>query len=227
MQTHGAGVPPTKRVEAGDSGSALVLAAPFAEAPPGSSSNSTPSVAQFKELYDTHFRMVWRALSRLGASDADLMDLTQKVFLTAHRRIHLFEGRSALSTWLWGICRCVAIAYRRSGVVRHEVATDPSGLPALGERPENGEGCNVEVETMRRLQVERILAKLTDEQRMVFLLFELDELNGPEIAALLDIPLGTVRSRLRCARALFRRETRRLALTAAFTDKANTAASKI
>jgi len=53
----------------------------------------------------------------------------------------------------------------------------------------------------------------------VFTLFEADELDGPEIAALLNISLGTVRSRLRYARKLFRREVQRLALASAFTKK--------
>jgi len=55
------------------------------------------------------------------------------------------------------------------------------------------------------------LAKLSDGRRSVFVLYEVDELSGPEIASLLGISLGTVRSRLRHARAIFRREAQRLA----------------
>jgi RNA polymerase sigma-70 factor (ECF subfamily) len=55
------------------------------------------------------------------------------------------------------------------------------------------------------------LSKLSAGQRAVFVLYEMDELSGPEIASLLGISLGTVRSRLRYARATFRREVRRLA----------------
>ena len=57
---------------------------------------------------------------------------------------------------------------------------------------------------------EAILDKLPDEQRAVFVLFELEELSGEEIAALLGLSVGTVRSRLRLARELFRREVARL-----------------
>jgi len=59
-------------------------------------------------------------------------------------------------------------------------------------------------------------ARLSEPQRVVFMLFEVDEMEGREIAALLNISLGTVRSRLRYARKLFRREVRRLAIANAF-----------
>jgi DNA-directed RNA polymerase specialized sigma24 family protein len=80
---------------------------------------------EFKALYDAHFRLVQCALTRLGVREADLKDMTQKVFLVAFLKLPEFEGRSQLSTWMWGICRRVAIAYRRSGAMRLEVATDP------------------------------------------------------------------------------------------------------
>jgi RNA polymerase sigma-70 factor (ECF subfamily) len=174
------------------------------------------SDADFKALYDTHFRLVWCALNRLGVRDADLMDLTQKVFLTAYLKLPEFEGRSLLSTWLWGICRRVAIAYRRSGAIRYEVATDPVSLEVSTEQRS---GTGSEVDATRQVAVEHILSKLSEPQRIVFTLFEVDELDGPEIAALLNISLGTVRSRLRYARKLFRREVQRLALASAFTKK--------
>ena len=173
--------------------------------------------AEFKALYDTHFRLVWCALNRLGVRDADLMDLTQKVFLTAYLKLPEFEGRSLLSTWLWGICRRVAIAYRRSGAIRYEVATDPVSIEVSTEQRAAGTS---EVDSTRQVAVEHILSKLSEPQRIVFTLFEVDELDGPEIAALLNISLGTVRSRLRYARKLFRREVQRLALASAFTKNA-------
>ncbi len=168
--------------------------------------------AQFKAIYESHFRLVWRALNRLGVREADLMDLTQKVFLTAYLKLPEFEGRSQLSTWLWGICRRVASGYRRSGAVRNEVATDPVSLEISAEQQG---GVSGEQDTSREL-VESILSKLSEPQRIVFTLFEVDELDGREIATLLNISIGTVRSRLRYARKLFRREVRRLAIANAF-----------
>ncbi len=64
----------------------------------------------------------------------------------------------------------------------------------------------------RAQQAEAILAKLPPEQRIVFLLFELEEMSGQDIAELLGISVGTVRSRLRLARESFRREVKRLSI---------------
>lgn len=176
----------------------------------GTAANSAAAPgADFRALYDANFRVVWCALSRLGVRDSDLMDLTQKVFLTAYLKLPEFEGRSTLSTWLWGICRRVALAHRRSGVVRYEVSTDPL---SIAESSEQLGGCATELAPMREAETERILSKLSEPQRLVFMLFEVDELGGPEIGSLLNISLGTVRSRLRYARAIFRREAQRLAL---------------
>jgi RNA polymerase sigma-70 factor (ECF subfamily) len=172
---------------------------------------STPE-ALFREMYDSHFRLVWRALSRLGVQESDLMDLTQKVFLTAYLKLPQFEGRSLLSTWLWGICRRVASGYRRSGSVRYEVATDPASLEISAEQ----QGAVTTEQDLVRDTVDGILSKLSEPQRVVFTLFEVDELDGREIATLLNISIGTVRSRLRYARKLFRREVRRRALATAF-----------
>ncbi len=173
------------------------------------------TATSFKALYDSHFRLVWCALGRLGVRDVDLMDLTQKVFLTAYLKLPEFEGRSQLSTWLWGICRRVAIAYRRSSAIRYEVMTDPVTLELASEDRASGH----EPDVAKQAAVEQFLSKLSEPQRMVFVLYEVDELDGPEIAALLNISLGTVRSRLRYARKLFRREIQRLSISSAFDQK--------
>lgn len=175
-----------------------------AESKPGRSAAAV-SETDFRRLYDTHLRLVRSSLSRLGVPEEDLMDLTQKVFLTAYLKLPGFEGRSLLSTWLWSISKRVAIAHRRSGPTSREIATDPSLFERLTEDPSNSTS-NGE----RSLLARAILSKLTETQRVVFLLFEVEQLTGREIATLLDIPLGTVRSRLRYARDFFQRETERL-----------------
>jgi RNA polymerase sigma-70 factor (ECF subfamily) len=167
-----------------------------------------PQEAEFRALYDAHVNFVWRCLRRLGVRDADLTDVTQKVFLTAFVKLPQFEGRSQLSSWLFGICQRLASDYRRSAVVRREVATDTAQFDRYADAAhELMDGSD----TRRRASVaEAILDKLPDEQRAVFVLFELEEMSGDEIAELLGVSVGTVRSRLRLARALFRREVARL-----------------
>lgn len=166
----------------------------------------------FRALYEAQFQFVWCSLRRLGVPEADALDSTQKVFLTAHVKLPAFEGRSSLRTWLFGICQRVASDYRRSAPVRREVVTDITELDV----PVHTEDLVAKAETQQRAAVaEAILNKLSDEQRAVFVLFELEEQSGQEIADLLGISLGTVRSRLRLAREIFQREVKRLEAVAA------------
>src|SRR5262245_8719123 len=57
-------------------------------------SATPPGEAEFRALYEAHFKLVWGSLRRLGVRDADVMDLTQKVFITAYMKFSEFEGRS-------------------------------------------------------------------------------------------------------------------------------------
>jgi RNA polymerase sigma-70 factor, ECF subfamily len=168
---------------------------------------------EFRALYEAHVNFVWRALRRLGVREADLTDLTQKVFLTAFTKLSEFEGRSQLSSWLFGIAQRVASDYRRSAFVRREVVTDSAQFDryaqAVSDLAEHGD------QKKRASVAEAILAKLPEEQRLVFVLFELEEMSGEQIAELLSLSVGTVRSRLRLARALFRREVKRLSRASA------------
>ena len=169
------------------------------------------NATEFRALYEAHFRFVWSSLRRLGVREADALDLTQKVFLTVHARADSFEGRSQPRTWIFGICQRVASDYRRSATIRREVVTDSAELDA---RREAGEVTLDGVAARQNaVLAEAILNKLPEAQRVVFVLFELDELSGEEIAELLGVPVGTVRSRLRLAREAVRREVKRLAAT--------------
>ncbi|HEX3774887.1 MAG TPA: RNA polymerase sigma factor [Polyangiaceae bacterium] len=163
----------------------------------------------FRAIYDAHFDFVWRSLRRLGVRESDVLDLAQKVFLTAHFKLADFEGRSLVSTWLFGICQRVASDYRRSALIRREISTDNAELESVASRSEDLSEKN---DVQRRARAaEAILNKLPEAQRVVFVLFELEEMSGQDIATLLGVSVGTVRSRLRLARDTFRREVKRLA----------------
>ena len=169
-----------------------------------------PSTPDFRTVYETYFDFVWRSLRRLGVREADTMDLTQKVFLTVHLRLAEFEGRSQLRTWLFGICQRMASDYRRSAPVRREIVTEAAELDS--QRTDQEGPLNIAEARQRAIRAEGILNKLPEPQRVVFVLFELEDMSGDDIAALLDISVGTVRSRLRLARETFRREVKRLAV---------------
>jgi RNA polymerase sigma-70 factor, ECF subfamily len=162
---------------------------------------------EFRAIYDAHFDFVWCSLRRLGAREPDVLDLAQKVFLTAHFKLPDFEGRSLVRTWLFGICRRVASDYRRSAVFRREVATDAADMDLFLALPDDS--ANAAESRQKAVLVEALLEKLPEPQRLVFVLFELEGMSGQDIAELLSVPVGTVRSRLRLARQTFSREVKR------------------
>jgi RNA polymerase sigma-70 factor (ECF subfamily) len=172
---------------------------------------STPppaAPATFQEVYRAHFRLVWRTLGRLGVREADLMDVTQNVFIVVHRQLAGFEGRAELTTWLFSICRLVAKDYLRSAPIRREVVVD---VREIARRGGAGDGPLQRLDSQDLSHMlESILNKIPEKLRVVFIMFELDELSGEEIARLLNVPVGTVRSRLRLAREAFQREVKLL-----------------
>lgn len=163
----------------------------------------------FRQVYDEHFRFVWRSLRRLGVREADIADIVQEVFVVVHRKLPEFQGQSKMSTWLFAISMRIARDHRGSAVVRREVSTDAS-LLSEHEDPRADVGAVAE-RNEKQAQLETILDEMPEEQRAVFVLFELEGMSGLAIAELVDVPVGTVHSRLRLAREGFRRSAARLA----------------
>jgi RNA polymerase sigma-70 factor (ECF subfamily) len=161
----------------------------------------------FKEVYDENFRFVWRSLRRLGVREGDVPDAVQDVFLIVHRKLAEFEGRSKVTTWLFGISLRVARDRRRAAHERRRSEEDaPLSDPA-------DERADVAAEAERRqglVLIEKFLEEMPLEQRAVFTLFELEGMSGDDIAESLEIPLGTVYSRLRIAREAFRKSIARV-----------------
>lgn len=157
----------------------------------------------FREVYDKHFRFVWRALHSLGVPEGDMPDALQDVFIVVHRKLPEFEERAKITTWLFGISMRVASGRRRAQKTRREVVTEGG---ALTERADDRSDVSREVQRREAMALlERLVVGLPMEQRAVFMLFELEAMSGEAIAELLAIPLGTVHSRLRLAREGFRR----------------------
>jgi RNA polymerase sigma-70 factor (ECF subfamily) len=164
-----------------------------------------------RRIFEAHGDFVWRALARSGVRDADLRDATQEVFIVVARKLVERDETSSLTTWLYGIAVRVAANYRRKAHRRHEELTDelPEAPPSSTRRREDPERAFANEEA--RLRLARILDELPIDQRMVFVMFELDEMTCPAIAESLGIPLGTVYTRLRAARAGFEDKARRAA----------------
>lgn len=144
-----------------------------------------------------HHALVWRLLRRLGVRPADLDDAVQHAFLTlAARSSEVAAGHER--RFLLGLCPGVAAnARRRAGRAREaEALAETADLDGL--TPEQLLDWK-----QRREALDVALATLSLDQRVVFVLFELEGFSLPEIAASLEIPLGTATSRLRRARDAF------------------------
>lgn len=153
-------------------------------------------VPTFDAVYTAHVTFVWRVLRTFGVAEAQLEDAVQDVFIVVHRRLREWEGRAAITTWLFAIARRVASAHRRrKGSDRTETMTDDPAGPAdtFAE--------------MSRAQaaatVMGILERMDEDKRMVFALVELEQLSIPEVARMLELNLNTAYSRLRLARVAF------------------------
>jgi RNA polymerase sigma-70 factor (ECF subfamily) len=146
-------------------------------------------------VFDEHARYVWRTLRHLGVAEQDLDDASQEVFVVVLRRLSDFEGRSALRTWIYGICTRVASEHRRSTRRRRE---DPTPSPPVRSAPAH------QVEDVERARAqERLLAvldELDDDRRAVFVLYEIERLQMSEVAEAIGCPVQTAYSRLHSAR---------------------------
>lgn len=153
----------------------------------------------FEDVYDQNLDFAWRSLARLGVRQAALEDATQELFLVVHRRLPEFEGRSAIATWIFAIALRVARRHRRDELRHPSSARDVSATePDPGRSPHDAAQRS---EAVRLLYA--LLDQLTPEQREVFVMAELEELTAPEVAELAEVPVNTVYSRLRTARAAF------------------------
>lgn len=152
--------------------------------------------------------VAFRVLRRLGVRDEEIDDALQTVLLIADRRFDDLGTQQELKAYVCATCVNVArdVGRRRARQFARTVAVDDVEATASHEPdPE---------EVIRRRQalalVQQILDSMDDDRRVVFVLYELEELTGQQIAEHLGIPLGTVSSRLRKAREEFRAAIARL-----------------
>lgn len=149
-------------------------------------------------VYRRHADFVWRVVRRFGIPDAVVEDVMHDVFLVVHRRLHEFDGRAAMTTWLYNIARGVASNYRR-GHTREEAR-----LRLI--EPHAGASLDPEGTAERREAaafVRAFVASLDDDRRQVFELAVLEAMPIPQVAEACGINVNTAYSRLRSARKLF------------------------
>lgn len=160
---------------------------------------------RLERMFRAHHELIWRTLRRLGLSPDLAADTTQQAYLIAAERLEDIRSgseRAFLFSTAIGLART---NFRRSQRCQLESDMDVHVDP--GARSEQVTNHCSAVELM-----DRVFAKTDADLVTVFVLFELEGLSAPEISELIDIPVGTVASRLRRARATFRAAARRMEL---------------
>jgi RNA polymerase sigma-70 factor (ECF subfamily) len=181
---------------------ARMVAAPNIETPADWPADATRQARMAAQ----HYEFIWRSLRRLGVAEQAADDAAQRVFLIAAEKMARIAPDCERS-FLFQTAVRVAMSVRRTYAQRREAmvgdeldaVVDPSPLPdAMAE------------ERQRRRYLDELLDTLPMDLRTVFVLYEIEGLDSPEIASMLELAVGTVASRLRRARDMFRRAAERL-----------------
>lgn len=163
-------------------------------------------VDAFGDLIAPYQDRLYNTLFRMTGHVEDASELLQEAMIRVYRGLRSYQGDSSFYTWLYRIVLNVAFTHRRKQKGRP--LSVESGLEAgrldlanLDEslRPSR----NIEIEETKGI-IEQALAKVPESYRAVLILKDIDGLKYEEIAEILDIPIGTVRSRLHRARSEMR-----------------------
>lgn len=149
-------------------------------------------------LFAEWLPVVLRWCGRLGGPRIDAEDAAHDVMVTVFTRMHTVRDPGAFPSWVFGVTRRTLAWHRRKAWVRRWVpGLEPTGV-APGEGPE-GEASSRELGQ----RVQEGLEQLSSELREVLILCDLEDRTDDEVAVILGIPAGTVKSRLRRARRQF------------------------
>ena len=157
----------------------------------------------FGELVRRYQDRLFNTMIHVTGSKEEAEDVAQDAFIQAYVKLSTFSGKSAFYTWLYRVAFNIAISRSRKKRPRVslEQVQDASGAEPSDES-------ETATETMERLeradQVHIALQKLTDEHRAILVLREMEGCCYDTIASMLDLPVGTVRSRLHRARSQMR-----------------------
>jgi RNA polymerase sigma-70 factor (ECF subfamily) len=154
-------------------------------------------------MFKSHHLLIWRTLRRLGLTEDGAADGTQQAFLIAAERVQEIREGSERAFLFGTAIRLARSSHRRNNRCQLEADMDTRVDP----RPRADEATNRHSASEL---LDRVLRRMDEDLVTVFVLFELEGMSTPEIAELLQIPVGTAASRLRRARLAFRAAAQRL-----------------
>jgi RNA polymerase sigma-70 factor (ECF subfamily) len=145
----------------------------------------------FHELLDRHAQRLYRLAMSLVDNAADAEDVVQETFIGAYRGLQSFREQSSVKTWLTRILFTQAALMQRNRRRRANAVLDESVVGSMAD-PDSG------------IDVQAALRKLSPEYREILMLREFEQMSYAEIAEVLNVPQGTVESRLHRARGELR-----------------------
>jgi RNA polymerase sigma-70 factor, ECF subfamily len=163
----------------------------------------------FGELVRRYQSRLFNTLLHVVGSREEAEDVSQEAFVQAFVKLDSFKGRSAFYTWIYRIAFNVSISRRRRK--RAEISMDLQ-RERTGEEPEDT-GDSPDEQLLRAEQVRQVRAainELNEEHRAVLVLREMEGCDYETIAEILEMPLGTVRSRLHRARLQLREQLKEM-----------------
>jgi RNA polymerase sigma-70 factor (ECF subfamily) len=153
--------------------------------------------AAFAPIYDRHQEVVARFVARATCRSPDVEDIVQETFLCAARKASTFDGRASCRPWLLGIAARHVLHLRRTISRLRGFLDRHQRLEILPTPPDPHEDAEKQQDFR---QLDQAIARLSEAKRVVLLLTEIEEMSCEQVAAALDIPIGTVWTRLHHAR---------------------------
>jgi RNA polymerase sigma-70 factor, ECF subfamily len=157
--------------------------------------------AAFGELVSRYQDRLYNSVLRLGDNTEDARDVVQEAFLHAYQSLHSFKGDSLFFTWLYRIAVNTAISLKRKQrpVLRIHTGDGKTEIDPLDPSASSQPGHAMEMAEEER-KVHEALGKLSTEHRAVLVMKDMEGMKYEEIAEVIGVPIGTVRSRLHRAR---------------------------
>jgi RNA polymerase sigma-70 factor (ECF subfamily) len=150
----------------------------------------------FDTIVERYEKRVYAVAFRMTGNAEDARDATQEAFISALRALRSFRGDAQLSTWIHRIAVNASL-----DLVRRRARRKTNPLEEVSDRPSGEPGPEeAAVGASRAAEVQKALLSVSDEHRAVLVLHDLQALDYTEVAQALDIPVGTVKSRLHRAR---------------------------
>lgn len=156
----------------------------------------------FGTLVERHQERLFNTLLRVLGSADDAREVLQDAFVQAYSKLDTFRGSAQFYTWMYRVALNLACSHRRRTKRRRSEVSVDALKTSVGQEPLDHEG-TAEEQMLRAEQAEQVqaaLLKLSAEHRQVLVLRELEDYSYESIAEILELPVGTVRSRLFRAR---------------------------